>query len=179
MRRARRCIHRSFNSRLRDQCPNEHVFLSLTEARRIIESWHHDYNFVRSHSSLGALTPMEFVEQQGNGPPVTKLRTPRLVPLLRRPAWGKTSTPDSTHKRGQIGEQATCGSDKARFLTAITARRSFFAPAFKLSKRKIQKAEKNRYFPSPRARTHIARRTSAGRHKHYQIRLLLLALWIT
>jgi putative transposase len=59
----------SFNSKLRDECLNEHVFLNLTQAREIIESWRHDYNFVRPHSSLGALTPMEFVAQQGDGPP--------------------------------------------------------------------------------------------------------------
>jgi putative transposase len=59
----------SFKSRLRDECLNEHVFLSLTEAREIIASWRHDYNFARPHSSLGALTPMEFVAQQGDGPP--------------------------------------------------------------------------------------------------------------
>jgi putative transposase len=56
----------SFNSRLRDECLNEHVFLSLREAREIIECWRHDYNFLRPHSSLGALTPMEFVAQQAN-----------------------------------------------------------------------------------------------------------------
>ena len=59
----------SFNSRLRDECLNEHVFLSLAEAREIIASWRHDYNFVRPHSSLGKLTPIEFVAQQGDGPP--------------------------------------------------------------------------------------------------------------
>jgi putative transposase len=46
----------SFNSRLRDECLNEHAFLNLTEAREIIASWRHDYNHVRPHSSLGALT---------------------------------------------------------------------------------------------------------------------------
>jgi putative transposase len=54
----------SFNSRLRDECLNEHAFLSLAEARDIITSWRHDYNFVRPHSSLGRLTPSEFVAQQ-------------------------------------------------------------------------------------------------------------------
>ena len=48
---------------------NEHVFLNLTEARAIIERWRHDYNFVRPHSSLGALTPMEFVAQPGDRSP--------------------------------------------------------------------------------------------------------------
>jgi putative transposase len=34
----------SFNSRLRDECLNEHVFLTLMEARETIEAWRHDYN---------------------------------------------------------------------------------------------------------------------------------------
>jgi putative transposase len=59
----------SFNSRLRDECLNEHAFLSLAEARAIINAWRDDYNCLRPHSSLGALTPMEFVAQPGDGPP--------------------------------------------------------------------------------------------------------------
>jgi putative transposase len=51
----------SFNSKLRDECLNEHVFTSLAEARAIIEDWRYDYNHLRPHSSLGALTPTEFV----------------------------------------------------------------------------------------------------------------------
>jgi putative transposase len=58
----------SFNSKLRDECLNEHVFTSLTEAREIIAAWRHDYNHFRPHSSLGALTPKEFADQQGGGP---------------------------------------------------------------------------------------------------------------
>ena len=52
----------SFNSRLRDECLNEHVFLSLAEARTTIEAWRDDYNHRRPHSSLGALTPAEFAQ---------------------------------------------------------------------------------------------------------------------
>ena len=32
----------SFNSRLRDECLNEHVFLGLAEARTTIEAWRDD-----------------------------------------------------------------------------------------------------------------------------------------
>jgi putative transposase len=32
----------SFNGKLRDECLNEHVFTSLTEARRIVECWRID-----------------------------------------------------------------------------------------------------------------------------------------
>jgi len=59
----------SFNSRLRDECLNEHIFLNLTEAREVIEAWRLDYNYARPHSSLGTLTPNEFAELQGDGPP--------------------------------------------------------------------------------------------------------------
>jgi putative transposase len=52
----------SFNSRLRDECLNEHVFLTLAEARQVIEAWRHDYNHCRPHSSLGTLTSAEFVQ---------------------------------------------------------------------------------------------------------------------
>jgi putative transposase len=55
----------SFNSRLRDECLNEHVFLSLTEARQTIEAWRYHYNHLRPHGSLGALTPIEFAVLKG------------------------------------------------------------------------------------------------------------------
>jgi hypothetical protein len=37
---------------------------------------------------------------------LSKLRALRPAPLLHRPTWGKTSTPDSTHKRACVGVQA-------------------------------------------------------------------------
>lgn len=53
----------SFNGRLRDECLNEHWFISLDHARQIIEEWRIDYNEVRPHSSLGNLTPEEFIKK--------------------------------------------------------------------------------------------------------------------
>jgi putative transposase len=53
----------SFNGRLRDECLNVHQFASLAEAQAIIEAWRVDYNTRRPHSSLGHLTPSEFVTQ--------------------------------------------------------------------------------------------------------------------
>lgn len=55
----------SFISRLRDECLNENWFLSLQNARDIIENWRIDYNEGRPHSSLGGLTPREYVEISG------------------------------------------------------------------------------------------------------------------
>ena len=54
----------SFNGRLRDECLNVHQFASLAEAQAILEVWRCDYNQQRPHSSLGDLTPDEFVEQR-------------------------------------------------------------------------------------------------------------------
>jgi len=50
----------SFNGHFRDECLNEHWFLSLPHARRVVEDWRRDYNLNRPHSSLGNLTPEEF-----------------------------------------------------------------------------------------------------------------------
>ena len=50
----------SFNGKLRDECLNEHWFLSLAHARETIEEWRIDYNQRRPHSALGNLTPLEF-----------------------------------------------------------------------------------------------------------------------
>lgn len=53
----------SFHGRLRDECLNEHWFLSLGDARRIVEAWRQDYNRRRPHSALGYQTPAEFAQQ--------------------------------------------------------------------------------------------------------------------
>ncbi len=55
----------SFIGRLRDECLNENWFISLKHARDIIESWRIDYNEGRPHTSLGGLTPSEYVENTG------------------------------------------------------------------------------------------------------------------
>ena len=51
----------SFNARLRDECLNVNWFMSIEHAKRVIEEWRIDYNENRPHSSLGYLTPNEFV----------------------------------------------------------------------------------------------------------------------
>lgn len=54
----------AFNGRLRDECLNVHQFQSMADAQAIIEAWRVDYNQRRPHSSLGHLTPNEFVGQR-------------------------------------------------------------------------------------------------------------------
>ena len=50
----------SFNGRFRDECLNEHWFLTMAHARRVIEAWRIEYNTERPHSSLGDLAPEQF-----------------------------------------------------------------------------------------------------------------------
>lgn len=53
----------SFNGKFRDECLNENWFMSLFQAREIVETWRMDYNQERPHSSLGNLTPQEFAQK--------------------------------------------------------------------------------------------------------------------
>jgi putative transposase len=54
------CYIESFNGRFRDECLNEHWFVTMAHARAVIEAWRIEYNTERTHSSLGDLTPEEF-----------------------------------------------------------------------------------------------------------------------
>ncbi len=58
----------SFNGRLRDECLNEHWFISLDQARDEIEAWRYDYNEQRPHSSLDNRTPREFAAAVASPP---------------------------------------------------------------------------------------------------------------
>ncbi len=50
----------SFNSRVRDECLNQHWFLSLADARRTIADDQHEFRTARRHSALGDRPPAEF-----------------------------------------------------------------------------------------------------------------------
>ena len=62
-------VTESFNGKFRDECLSLEWFRTRAEAKVIIESWRQHYNAVRPHSSLGYLTPNEFVSQQTNAVP--------------------------------------------------------------------------------------------------------------
>ena len=64
----------SFNGRVRDEFLNVYHFRTLWEMRDAAEAWLIDYNEVRPHSSLGYLTPKEFVET------LSTESTPQLSP---------------------------------------------------------------------------------------------------
>ena len=63
-------IIESFNGKLRDECLNSEVFLSLADAREKLELWRHDYNHLHPHSSLANRPPAEFASEPcGNQQP--------------------------------------------------------------------------------------------------------------
>jgi putative transposase len=53
----------SFNGRLRDECLNEHWFVSLGHARTIIKAWRQEYNNERPKKALGGITPSAYARQ--------------------------------------------------------------------------------------------------------------------
>ncbi len=52
----------SFIGRLRDECLNETLFSSVTQARSVRAAWKNDYNRLRPHSALGNAAPADFAE---------------------------------------------------------------------------------------------------------------------
>ena len=47
----------SFNGKFRDELLNGEIFFTLTEAKVLVETWRHEYNTKRPHSSLGYRPP--------------------------------------------------------------------------------------------------------------------------
>jgi putative transposase len=62
----------SFNGKFRDECLNEHWFVSLQEAQVVIEAWRREYNEERTHSTIGDVTPMEFIHHYQTGSQLTQ-----------------------------------------------------------------------------------------------------------
>jgi putative transposase len=50
----------SFNGKLRDELLNRELFLSLPEARYVLDEWRLEYNHRRPHSGIGWRTPAAF-----------------------------------------------------------------------------------------------------------------------
>ena len=82
----------SFNGKFRDECLNENWFVSLSDARQIIEQWRRHYNQERPHSALGYRTPEEFAaevksfDRDGVGQGTSMECTPRMRHQIKGPA---------------------------------------------------------------------------------------------
>jgi len=72
----------SFNGKFRDECLNEHWFMSMDDARQLIEAWRIEYNHDRPHSSLDGMTPIDYATAELPTPaarPPTSLEGPFSV----------------------------------------------------------------------------------------------------
>lgn len=58
----------SFNGSFRDECLNANWFFSLEDAQEKFDHWREDYNGFRPHSSLGDMSPNEYIEKNQNSP---------------------------------------------------------------------------------------------------------------
>jgi transposase InsO family protein len=58
----------SFNGTFRQECLNAHWFMTLSEAKEIIEAWRREYNESRPHTALGHVPPAEFPAWDGASP---------------------------------------------------------------------------------------------------------------
>jgi putative transposase len=64
----RKRVRRELQREFRDECLNEHWFVSIAEAQTVIEAWRVDYNTVRPHHSLGQQTPAAYAAAACAGP---------------------------------------------------------------------------------------------------------------
>ena len=68
----------SFNGRFRDECLNEHWFLSLDDARGKIAAWRQYYNESRPHSALQWEPPAEFARRARQRAPTDGTPKPEI-----------------------------------------------------------------------------------------------------
>jgi len=54
------CICEAFNGSLRRECLSQHWFASLPEATAVLETWRHDYNDHRPHTTVGLQPPTAY-----------------------------------------------------------------------------------------------------------------------
>jgi transposase InsO family protein len=75
----------SFNGKLRDELLNRELFLSLAEARYVLDEWRLEYNHRRPHSGINWKTPAAFTAATLAGPPVGARPLPAGQPTNQQP----------------------------------------------------------------------------------------------
>jgi len=81
----------AFNSRFRQECLNEHWFLSMEDAQAKVNGWREDYNRQRPHSALGQVPPAEYAARCA----ATASATPRPSGT----PWPSFQDPENSHSR--------------------------------------------------------------------------------
>jgi putative transposase len=82
----------SFNGRLRQECLNEHWFMSLADAQDKIEAWRRFYNEARPHSALDWKTPSEFARQARLQPGLSRTKEPEIQTSERYGNWVRVTS---------------------------------------------------------------------------------------
>jgi len=82
----------SFNGKFRDECLNEHWFVTMAHARQAIEAWRIEYNTERPHSSLDDLTPEQYAK---------KMIKPELLPPCGRETALRGEDLDEDRREGK------------------------------------------------------------------------------
>jgi putative transposase len=92
----------SFHDKLRDECLNRKLFGSLLEASMILESWRVEHNDLRPHSSLGYLSPSEYMQKkQSDG----GFATPNPAPLAAAVVRGEVGATSPWRQENQTTKQ--------------------------------------------------------------------------
>jgi putative transposase len=99
----------SFNGKFRDECLSLEWFRSRAEAKIVIEAWRKHYNEVRPHSSLGYLTPAEFV---------ARLKQNDAAPV---PATGRAAAVDGASAPRPVTSPSRKGYSRAQQRPAISS----------------------------------------------------------
>jgi len=90
----------SFNGRLRDELLNRELFLSLAEARYVLDEWRLEYNHRRPHSGIGWQTPAAFAATlEGKPVEVFSAATPAGVYCSRVRAARTSALADHVDRR--------------------------------------------------------------------------------
>ena len=71
----------SFNGRLRDELLNRELFLSVPEARYVLNAWREEHNERRPHSGLNWQTPAAYAASVADPPVGTPPRSAGQPPL--------------------------------------------------------------------------------------------------
>jgi putative transposase len=95
-------VAESFNGKFRDECLSLEWFRSRAEAKVIIETWRRQYNEGRPHSSLGYLTPNEFVAQAAR--PAPRQATGRGAAVCGASAPRPVAQPPRKRQMQQTGD---------------------------------------------------------------------------
>jgi putative transposase len=83
----------SFNSRFRDELLDRELFLSLADARWVVDRWRLDYNHHRPHSALDYQTPAAFAARFAASTPKLTSATPQPTSAFQQQSSSLTPDP--------------------------------------------------------------------------------------